>query len=127
MVTPVAVAVVGLFALGPLWRGAIMTTTIALVLALSLVLLTGFGGQASLAQMAFAGVTRFTLSKLAINWNIPFPLAPIMASLVAIVFGVLVGLPALRVHGTSLAIVTLAGGVAISEFIFKNPKYVGDA
>lgn len=127
VVAPVAVAVVGLFALGPLWRGAIMTTTIAVVLALSLVLLTGFGGQASLAQMAFAGVAGFTLSKLAINWNIPFPLAPIMASLVAMVFGVLVGLPALRVRGTNLAIVTLAGGVAISEFIFKNPKYVGDA
>ncbi len=38
----------------------------------------------------------------------------------------LVGLPALRVRGTNLAIVTLAGSVAISEFIFKNPEYVGD-
>ena len=43
------------------------------------------------------------------------------------VFGVLVGLPALRVHGTNLAIITLAGGVAITEFVFKNPKYVGDS
>jgi branched-chain amino acid transport system permease protein len=42
-------------------------------------------------------------------------------------FGVLVGLPALRVRGTNLAIITLAGGVAITEFVFKNPKYVGDA
>jgi branched-chain amino acid transport system permease protein len=124
---PVGAAVIGLIVLDPLWRGAIMTTTIATVLALSLVLLSGFGGQPSLAQMAFAGVAGFALSKLAMQWDIPFPIAPILASLIAMVFGVIVGIPALRVRGTNLAIITLAGGVAINEFVFKNPKYVGDA
>lgn len=127
VVAPVALAVIGLFVLGPLWRGAIMTSTIAVVLALSLVVLTGFGGQTSLAQMAFAGIAGFALSKIATQWGVPFPLAPILAALVAMVFGVLVGFPALRVRGTNLAIITLAGGVAITEFVFKNPKYVGDA
>jgi ABC-type branched-subunit amino acid transport system permease subunit len=124
---PVVLAVVGLLVLGPLWRGAIMTSAIAMVLALSLVLLTGFAGQPSLAQMAFAGVAGFTLSKLAMSWDIPFPLAPIMAALVAAVFGTIVGVPALRVRGTNLAIITLAGGVAITEFFFKDPRFVGDA
>ncbi len=123
---PVVVAIAGLLLLGPLWRGAIMTTTIAAVLALSLVVLTGFGGQTSLAQMAFAGVAGFALSKVAMQGHIPFPMAPLLAACGATVFGVIVGLPALRVRGTNLAIVTLAGGVAISEFIFKNPAYVGD-
>ena len=127
VLVPVVAAVVGLIVLGPLWRGAIMTTTISTVLALSLVLLSGFGGQPSLAQMAFAGVAGFSLSKLAMQWDIPFPIAPILASLVAMVFGVIVGIPALRVRGTNLAIITLAGAVAISEFIFKDPKFVGDA
>ena len=127
VMVPVGLAVVGLLVLSPLWRGAIMTTTIATVLALSLVLLSGFGGQPSLAQLAFAGVAGFALSKLAMEWNIPFPIAPILAASVAMVFGVIVGIPALRVRGTNLAIITLAGGVAINEFIFKNPKYVGDA
>ena len=127
IVIPVGLAVVGLLVLSPLWRGAIMTTTIATVLALSLVLLSGFGGQPSLAQLAFAGVAGFALSKLAMQWDIPFPIAPVLASLIAMVFGVIVGIPALRVRGTNLAIITLAGGVAINEFIFKNPKYVGDA
>ena len=127
IVVPVGAAIVGLLVLDPLWRGAIMTTTIATVLALSLVLLSGFGGQPSLAQMAFAGVAGFALSKLAMQWDIPFPIAPILASLIAMVFGVIVGIPALRVRGTNLAIITLAGGVAINEFVFKNPKYVGDA
>ncbi len=124
---PVSLAVVGLLVLGPLWRGAIMTTVIGTVLALSFVVITGFAGQTSLAQMAFAGVAGFSLSKLAMNWDLPFPVAPVVAALVAAVIGVVVGLPALRLRGTNLAIVTLAGGVAISEFIFKNPTFVGDA
>ena len=124
---PVALAIAGIVLLGPLWRAAIMTSVIAMIVALSLVVLTGFAGQASLAQMAFAGVAAFTLSKLAIRWDIPFPIAPLLAALVATLFGVLVGLPALRVRGTNLAIVTLAGGVAIAEFVFKNPRFVGDA
>jgi branched-chain amino acid transport system permease protein len=124
---PAAVAVAGLLFLGPLWRAAIMTSVIAAVFALSLVVLTGFGGQISLAQMAFAGIAGFALSKLSVLWHIPFPFAPLLAAGLATVFGVLVGFPALRVRGTNLAIVTVAGGVAISEFIFKNPSFVGDA
>jgi branched-chain amino acid transport system permease protein len=123
---PVFAAIGGILLLGPLWRGAIMTSVIATALALSFVVLTGFGGQTSLAQMAFAGIAGFGLSRLATDWGVPFPLAPLLAALLATVFGALVALPALRLRGTNLAIVTLAGGVAIAEFVFKNPKYVGD-
>lgn len=126
VLVPTALAVVGLFALGPLWRAALMTTVIAAVLALSLVVLTGFGGQTSLAQMAFAGIAGFSLSKLATRYDIPFPIAPILAAVGAMLFGLIVGLPALRVRGTNLAIITLAGGVTIAEFVFKNPAVIGD-
>ncbi len=127
VLVPVVIAVTGLLFFGPLWRGAIMTSVIAVVMALSFVILTGYAGQTSLAQMAFAGIAGFSLSKLAMQWDIPFPIAPILAALVATVFGAVMGLPALRLRGTNLAIITLAGGVAIAEFVFKNPKYVGDA
>jgi branched-chain amino acid transport system permease protein len=127
VLAPVAAAVAGLLLLGPLWRAAIMTSIIATLFALSFVVLTGFGGQTSLAQMAFAGIAGFALSKLGTGMGIPFPVAPLLACAVATVFGVAVGFPALRVRGTNLAIVTLAGGVAISEFVFKNPTFVGDA
>ncbi len=123
---PVVAAIGGIVLLGPLWRAAIMTSVIATALALSFVVLTGFGGQTSLAQMAFAGVAGFGLSRLATDWGVPFPIAPLLAALLATVFGALVALPALRLRGTNLAIVTLAGGVAIAEFVFKNPRYVGD-
>lgn len=123
---PVLAAIGGILLLGPLWRGAIMTSVIATALALSFVVLTGFGGQTSLAQMAFAGIAGFGLSRLATDWGVPFPIAPLLAALLATAFGALVALPALRLRGTNLAIVTLAGGVAISEFVFKNPRYIGD-
>lgn len=131
-VTPLAVAipsiaaVVGLLFFGPLWRAAIMTTLVAVVLSLSFVVLTGFAGQTSLAQMAIAGIAGFALSKLAMRWGIPFPIAPLLAAVLAALFGMVLGLPALRLRGTNLAIVTLAGGVAVNEFIFKNPTFVGD-
>ena len=123
---PTAMAILGLFLFGPLWRAAIMTTVIAAVLALSLVVLTGFGGQTSLSQIAFAGIGGFALSKLAMRYGVPLPIAPVLAALGAMLFGMLVGLPALRVRGTNLAIVTLAGGVTIAEFVFKNPAVIGD-
>lgn len=123
---PIAVGVVGMCFLGPLWRGAFLTTSISIVLALSFVVLTGFGGQVSLGQMAFAGIAGFALSRLATDHGLAFPWAPLIASALAMVFGMLVGLPALRVRGTNLAIITLAGGITISEFVFKNPKIIGD-
>jgi len=126
LMVPTGLAVLGLFAFGPLWRAALMTTVIAAVFALSLVVLTGFGGQTSLAQMAFAGVAGFALSKLATQHDIPFPIAPILAAFGAMIFGLIVGIPALRVRGTNLAIITLAGGVTIAEFVFKNPAVIGD-
>lgn len=122
-----ALVLAGLLWAGPLWRGALMTSIIGTVMALSFVVLSGFAGQTSLAQSAFAGVAGFALSKLATSWDVPFPLAPLLAVAIATGFGVALGLPALRLRGTDLAIVTLAGGVAISEFVFKNPDVVGDA
>jgi branched-chain amino acid transport system permease protein len=125
ILVPYALTITAFFVLSGGWRVALLTSLIFTVLALSLVVLTGFVGQISLAQMAFAGVAGFALSRFAHQWHVPFPIAPILAALVATVFGVAVGMPALRVRGINLAIVTLAGGVAIQEFVFKNPTYTG--
>ena len=127
VLAPTAVTAMALVALGPLWRGAILTSMTAAVFALSFVVLTGFGGQISLAQLAFAGVAGFGLSKLTTSWNVPFPLAPLIAAALAAVLGMLVALPALRIRGTELAVITFAAGVTISELVFKNPDLVGSA
>jgi branched-chain amino acid transport system permease protein len=124
-VAALALAAAALFVLGPELRLALVQSLIGAVVCLSLVLLTGYLGQISLAQMAFAGVAGFALARLGTGAGVPFPVAPLLAAVLAGVAGLLVGLPALRVRGVNLAIVTLAGAVAIEELVFKSPAVTG--
>jgi branched-chain amino acid transport system permease protein len=114
-----------LFALHGQDRLALDTSLVGALVCLSIVVLTGWSGQISLAQMAFAGVAGFTLSRLSTGAGIPFPIAPLLAAALAAVAGVLVGLPALRARGVSLAVVTLAGAVVVEEVVFKSPVLTG--
>ena len=106
------------------WRAAVIGTFTAAVIALSLVVVTGYAGQVSLAQMALAGVGAFTLSGLTESWHVPFPLAPLLAALMATAIGVIVGLPALRLRGLTLGVVTLALAFAIEAVWFRNTQIV---
>src|SRR3954468_729856 len=125
VIVPSLVCGLALLVLGPDWRLAITNTLVAILICLSLVVLTGFVGQISLAQMALAGVAGFTLSKLATQSHVPFPIGPLVGALVAVAFGLLTAIPALRVRGVHLAVVTLAAAVAIESFVFKNPNWSG--
>jgi branched-chain amino acid transport system permease protein len=111
--------------LGPDWRLGVNNTLIGVIICLSLVVLTGFVGQISLAQMAFAGIAGFTLSKLTTDFGVPFPFGPLIGATVAVLFGLVAAVPALRVRGVNLAVVTLAAAVAIENFVFKNPSWSG--
>jgi branched-chain amino acid transport system permease protein len=106
------------------WRQAAINTLVGTAIALSLVVITGYVGQISLAQAALAGVAGFAMSKFFQSW-LPFPFAPLAGALVAAGFGLLVALPALRVRGVNLAVVTLAAALAIEELVFKNAKLAG--
>jgi ABC-type branched-subunit amino acid transport system permease subunit len=75
--------------------------------------------------MTFAGLAALFLSKAAIAWGLPFPVSILVAALLAVPVGVLVGLPALRVRGTNLAVVTFGLGFAVSAAVFANPKWTG--
>jgi ABC-type branched-subunit amino acid transport system ATPase component/ABC-type branched-subunit amino acid transport system permease subunit len=91
---------------------------------LSLVVLIGLVGQISLAQAAIAGTAGFALSKFSSVSGLNFPLGLILSVLVSIVVGVVVGIPALRIRGTQLAVVTLASGLALEKFVFRNSSFV---
>lgn len=119
------VGVVAVSGLGGQDRMALVTSMIGALVCLSIVVLTGWSGQISLAQMAFAGVAGFALSRLATGAGIPFPVAPLLAAALAALAGLLVGLPALRARGVSLAVVTLAGAVVVEEVVFKSPTLTG--
>ena len=116
----VVVAVLALVLLSPTYRFGLTTSLIVALLALSYVIITGYLGQISLAQSAFAGAAGFTLSKLTTAWDVPFPLAILLCAAVSAALGLLVALPALRIRGVQLAIVTIAAALAIERFVFDN-------
>ena len=107
------------------FREALINTLIGTVMALSLVVITGFVGQISVVQLTLAGVSGFTISHLAVNAGIGFPLAPLAGTLVAVILGLITAASALRVRGVSLAVVTLAAVVAITNFGFLNTTWGG--
>jgi branched-chain amino acid transport system permease protein len=107
------------------FRQALTNSEIGAVMALSLVVITGFVGQISVVQLSLAGVTGFVISHLAVNAGIGFPLAPLVGTAAAVALGLLTAVSALRVRGVSLVIVTLAAAVAIQNFYFTNPVFGG--
>jgi ABC-type branched-subunit amino acid transport system ATPase component/ABC-type branched-subunit amino acid transport system permease subunit len=109
---------------GP-YRGGLIQSLITALLCCSLVVLTGYVGQISLAQLAFAGVGGFAFAKVATMWGLPLPVTLALASLAAVPLGLLVGIPAVRVRGVQLAVVTLGAGVVVEQFVFNNPGFTG--
>jgi branched-chain amino acid transport system permease protein len=107
------------------FRQALVTSLIGTLMALSLVVITGFVGQISVVQLALAGVSGFTISHFAVDAGIGFPLAPLAGVAVAVLLGLITAVSALRVRGVSLAVVTLAAAVAISNFGFLNTTWGG--
>jgi branched-chain amino acid transport system permease protein len=127
-VTAPAIALVCAVALVVLpfdFREALVNSLIGTLIALSLVVITGFVGQISVVQLTLAGVSGFTISHLAVNAGIAFPIAPILGAAVALVLGLITAASALRVRGVSLAVVTLAAVVAITNFGFVNTTWGG--
>lgn len=82
---------------------------------LSLVLLTGYGGYVSLAQLTFAGVGALAYCKL----EEPNLLGLLMSGLIAAGVGALVAIPVLRLTGLYLALSTLAFAVLMDKIIFQ--------
>jgi branched-chain amino acid transport system permease protein len=105
----------------------IKTLTAAVAVALSVAglgLLYGQLGLVSLCQYSLAGVGGWVALRLGHGWHLPFELCVLAGGFVSCLVGVLVGLPALRLRGLYLALVTLmmAGGfqVLISAVSFPD-------
>lgn len=91
-------------------------------LLLSLVLLTGYSGQISLAQYVFFGLGAFAMGKVAGGDNI---LGMGAAAAIAVPFGVVIALPALRLQGLYLALVTFALAQVSRDVIFQDSRIYG--
>jgi branched-chain amino acid transport system permease protein len=91
-----------------------------LIVLLSLLVLTGWAGQISLAQMAFAAIGAYVAAVS--HW--PFVFAVPAGAVVGALVAVAVGFPALRLRGQFLAVSSLAFALAVSE-ILLSPRYLG--
>lgn len=90
---------------------------------LGLNLLLGFSGQVCLAQGAFLACGAYTTGMLCTHWGID-PLATLPAAAgVTAVAGIVVGVPALRLGGLQLAIVTFGIALLVPQLILKFDRY----
>ena len=101
-----------------------MQMVLALVL-LSFVVVTGYAGQASLAQMAFAGMGAAVAARMYNFHDWSMPLALLAGCVAMIPLGLLVGLAAVRVRGVQLAVVTLGLAFTVDALVLGNPRYSG--
>jgi branched-chain amino acid transport system permease protein len=117
-VTGALLAVV-LFALPPLlslyWIDVLTAVAIYAVVALGLGLLMGRVGLVSLGQIAILALGAWVAARLDYGTSIPFPVVLLIAGLITLVLGTGVGLPALRLSGLYLALITLmlAGAITV--------------
>lgn len=115
-----------IFVLHGQYRVSLIQSMVVAILCLSLVVVTGYLGQVSLAQMSFAGFGAFVLARfLGSWWDLPAPLALIVGGVAAVPLGILAALPALRVRGIQLAVTTFAAAIAVDGLIFTNPRVSG--
>ena len=117
--------VILLLVLSSVLRFAFISSLTVTCIALSVVVLTGYVGQVSLAQMSMAGIGGFTLGHISSGWGIGFPWSLILAGLCAVPVGLIIGLPALRLRGVNLAVVTLGFAAALDAVVFTSASFTG--
>ena len=91
------------------------------IVMLSLVPLIGYGGQISLAPLAFAGVGAIVMGAWGGNGN---PLALLAAIAIAGAVGAVVALPAIRLQGLYLALATAAFAVLMDYLVFNQNAFM---
>ena len=103
------------------YAGRFTIVVITAIVGVSLVILTGWAGQISLGQFAFAGLGAATAGGLGVR-EVDFFVCILAAGLVGAIAAVLIGLPALRIQGPFLAVTTLAFAFTV-QYFFLNPSY----
>ena len=87
--------------------------------AVSLVILTGWGGHISLGQFAIVGIGALLAGNLISDHNVDYLIVILASGAAGAVISLLVGLPALRIKGLFLAVTTLALAVALDQYIIN--------
>jgi ABC-type branched-subunit amino acid transport system ATPase component/branched-subunit amino acid ABC-type transport system permease component len=126
-----AVAVIGgavlMYTLSGVWVSAITVSLVYAIVLLSIVVVTGYAGQISLAQFAMAGFGAWIASRLVASAHFSFVGALVVAVPATAIAGLIVGVPALRTRGQNLAVATLGLSVALEALIFDSSSLTGGA
>jgi ABC-type branched-subunit amino acid transport system ATPase component/ABC-type branched-subunit amino acid transport system permease subunit len=103
------------------WALAMITTLSLAVICVSIVIVTGYAGQLNLAQTVIAGIGVLIAAKTA--GHVPFLVSLLIGAAGAMAAGFLVGIPALRTRGVTLAIATLGLGTALTSVVLTNTNF----
>jgi branched-chain amino acid transport system permease protein len=95
------------------------------IVGVSLVILTGWAGQISLGQFGLVGIAAAAAGGVVANHNIDFFAALAIGMAAGGVTAVLIGLPAVRIHGLYLAVTTLAFGYAMQYYFLNSHYWIG--
>jgi sulfate-transporting ATPase len=106
------------------WSTVLATGVIFSLVALSIIILTGWAGQVSLAQYAFVGLGAYTTALLSGTHHLNYLIVVPLTVLISVPFSLVIGFPSLRLRGFFLALVTLAFAVAIDTDLFLAPGVV---
>lgn len=117
----VAAAIVVPMLLGPSGAFSVSVMAVWAIVAVSLVVLTGWAGQISLGQFAIVGAGAIVAGNMVSRWNIDLFLVLAVATATGAVVAVLLGVPALRIKGPFLAVVTLSFAVVLDGYVL-NPN-----
>jgi len=109
----------------PKWIDALTVSLGVSIVLLSIVVLTGYAGQLSLAQYTIAGFGAFVAGRLVAVYDFPFLVGLVAGVVAAVPLGLAFALPAVRTRGINLAIVTLGLGTTIELMLFRNREYTG--
>jgi branched-chain amino acid transport system permease protein len=94
------------------------------MLGVSLLVLTGWGGQISLGQLAIAGIGAYVAAMVSAGTGVSFVIGVIAGAAAGMTAALLVGLPALRVRGLNLAVSTMAMALTVSLVVISG-NYLG--
>lgn len=117
----VAAAVIVPMRVGPGTANTLSIMAIWGLVAVSLVVLTGWAGQISLGQFAFVGVGAIVAGNLVARWDVDLFVTLAAAAAAGSLAALLLGVPALRIRGPFLAVVTLAFAVVLDGYVL-NPN-----
>ncbi len=108
-------------------RQQLYTAVLAFAIcASSLTVLTGWLGQLSLGQMAFAGLAALFAARL-VNDGVPFWVAVATSAVASALLALGIGIGSLRVRGLYLAVVTFVFALTAQQYFYFLPYFSGDS